>query len=223
MILRVLAIVASLSFFSFSFSRSPILSPARAARIDSAAVSTATREGRLAVFDDAWSTINDRYYDRTFHGLDWDGQRLVFRSRAAETRSSQELYEVLRNMIAPLDDPHTRVFSPEERFDWWHPRFVSIGIAVREVGGLPTVVKVERGSAPQRAGIRAGDVIESVNGAPALSLIKEKLAGNYANASSRYRAFAKIMDGPPESTVHGALPTFSVIGNSANWVFECAG
>src|SRR5918994_997000 len=29
-----------------------------------------TREGRLAVFDDVWSTINQRYYDRNFQGLD---------------------------------------------------------------------------------------------------------------------------------------------------------
>ena len=117
---------------------------------DSALVSTATREGRLAVFDDAWARINERYYDQTFHGVDWDAQRMTFRALAAAADSSQELYAVLRSMIASLNDPHTRVFSPEEKFDWWRPRFVSVGFAIAEIAGLPTVIKVEIGRASCR-------------------------------------------------------------------------
>lgn len=195
-------IVALLFVCSLPFPISPILLSARAARNDAAVVSTATREGRLAVFDDAWSAINERYYDRTFHGLDWDAQRTTFRSLAAETGSGAELYAVLRRMIASLNDPHTRVFAPEEKSDWWHPRFVSIGLAVREVDGLPTVVHVERDSEAQRAGIRAGDEIETVNGTPALSLVKGRLVNSPApTVSERFRAFATVMEGPPETSV----------------------
>ena len=109
---RMLALLTALSFFSLPFTTVPFPS-SRAERNDAAAVSTATREGRLAVFDDAWSRINERYYDHSFHGLDWDAQRATFRSLAAEAGSSEELYAVLRRMIAVLDDPHTRVFAPE--------------------------------------------------------------------------------------------------------------
>src|SRR5882762_7266401 len=142
---------------------------------ESAAVSTSTREGRLVVFDDAWSAINQRYYEPGFNGLDWNAQRTTYRSLAAAANSSEELYSVLRRMIAPLNVPHTRVFTPEEKFDWWRPRFVTTGIAIREVDGLPTVVEVERDSVPRRAGVRAGDQIESVDGNPALSLINQRL------------------------------------------------
>jgi carboxyl-terminal processing protease len=168
---------------------------------DSAVISASTREGRLAIFDDAWSTINERYYDRGFHGLDWDSQRTTFRLLAAEASTSRELYAVLRRMIAPLNDPHTRVFAPEEKFDWWHPRVVTIGMAVREVGGLPIVVKVEAGSPPERAGIRVGDLIENVNGEPALSQVGSRLPSASSSASLRHRAFAKLLDGPPETLV----------------------
>jgi carboxyl-terminal processing protease len=102
-------------------------------------------------------------------------------------------------MIAPLNDPHTRVFAPEEKFDWWRPRFVTAGIAVREVDGLATVVEVERNSEPQRAGVRAGDVIETVNGEPAITLINGRLSNRMS--SSRYRAFATLLEGPPGSLV----------------------
>lgn len=186
----------------FPFSSFPPVRSAIASR-DSAVVSTATREGRLAVFDDAWGRINERYYDRKFHGLDWDAQRTAFRSLAADANSNQELYAVLRRMIAALNDPHTRVFAPEEKFDWWRPRFVTTGVRVAEVEGQPTVVQLERGSAPQRAGVRVGDVIETVNGVPALSLVKDRLEKftEPARASTRFRVFAKLLDGPIDMPV----------------------
>src|ERR1051325_7991824 len=169
------------------FSRSP----------ESALVSTATREGRLAVFDDAWGRINERYYDQTFHGLDWDAQRMTFRSQAAKAESTQELYAVLRRMIATLNDPHTRIFAPDEKFDWWRPRFLSVGFATAEIAGLPTVIKVDQNSAAQRAGLRAGDIVESIDGEPALSLVKNRLTNlSDPSASARFRVFAKLFDGP---------------------------
>lgn len=194
------ALLLSIGFPVPLFPSSP--APLTAYR-DSPAVSTATRAGRLAVFDDAWARINERYYDRNFHGLDWDAQRSTFRNLAADANSNQELYSVLRRMIASLNDPHTRVFAPDEKFDWWRPRFVTAGLAIAEVEGLPTVVKLERGSAPQRAGVRVGDVIETVNGNPALSLVKDRLR-NFAapaRASTRFRVFAKLLDGPAETSV----------------------
>ena len=59
---------------------------ARAVRDDSKLVSTATVEGRLAVFDDVWETIQDRYYDPKFHGIDWQAKRTTFRPVAARLR-----------------------------------------------------------------------------------------------------------------------------------------
>jgi carboxyl-terminal processing protease len=170
--------------------------------LHSRVVSTSTPEGRLAVFDDAWSTINTRYYDRDFHGLDWEAQRTTFRSVAAQANSSEQLYAILRQMISSLNDPHTRVFSPTEKFDWWRPRFVTIGLGLREIAGLPTVVHVERNSGPDREGVRVGDVIETINGEPALSLVSRRLEPSISpDASSHSRAFATLIEGPPDTLV----------------------
>ena len=162
-----------------------------------------TRAERLAVFDDVWSTINQRYYDRHFQGLDWQAQRTNYRDLAAKAETNQELYSVLRRMIASLNDSHTRVFAPEERFDWWRPRFITIGISVSEVSGAPVVVQVEPDSAPHRAGIRVGDVIETVNAQPALTVIERRLGDTIASSTgaSRMRAFSSVLDGAPASTV----------------------
>ena len=171
---------------------------------DSRIVSTATREGRLAVFDDVWETVRDRYYDPTFHGVDWQAERAKYRLLAAEARSTEEFYGVLRRMLAALRDPHTRVFAPDEKVDWRHPRFISVGISVREVGGAPVVVSVERGSEAERAGLRAGDVITSIDNEPALAVFARRLkeqAVSPTRAFARLQVMAKLFEGAPDSAV----------------------
>jgi len=165
-------------------------------------VSTATPEGRLAVFDDVWDTVNSRYYDPNFHGLDWDAQRTVFRAQAMKAQSGAELYAVVRNMIASLNDPHTRAFAPDEKSDWWRPRLVTTGCAIAEVDGKPTVVRVERDSAAERQGLQAGDIIETVDGKEGLTIIRERLANltKPNSASARSRVFAKLLDGPAQTS-----------------------
>lgn len=175
---------------------SPVLPPAVRAN-ENSTVSTATRAGRLAVFDDAWSTIHQRYYDRTFRGLDWESQRTTYRALASEANSAEQLYAVLRRMIGLLNDPHTRVFSPEEKFDWWRPRIITTGLIVREIEGHATVVQVEANSAPHRAGIRIGDVIKSVNGEAVASVIGRRLQAG----TSRSRVFASLLEGAVSTSV----------------------
>lgn len=169
-----------------------------------ALVSTETREGRLAVFDDVWETIHERYYDASFNGLDWEAVRARFRPLASEAKSSAEFYTVLRRMIGSLRDAHTRVYAPEEKFDWQHPRIISTGISVREVDGLPVVVAVESDSPAERAGLKVGDIITSVDDEPALKLFAERLSdatGASTVQSARVRAMAGLLGGIPESVV----------------------
>lgn len=175
---------------------------------NAAAVSTETREGRLAVFDDVWATINERYYDAQFHGLNWEIQKVNFRGLAAEAGSSRELYVVLRRMIASLGDSHTRIYPPDEKFDWWRPRFVTIGATVKEVEGRAVIGQVQKDSAAERGGLRAGDLIESINGQSANALVNSKLAGltapgvkSTSATTSRFRAFASLLDGRAGTSV----------------------
>lgn len=156
-----------------------------------------TEEGRLAVFDDAWQTIRERYYDPSLGGIDWSELRERFRPRAAEAESNAELYAVLRRMLSALHDAHTRVYAPEEKFDWQHPRYLGVGVSVREVAAQPTVVAVERDSAAARAGLRAGDVIKSIDGENALDVFKRKLNEQSLStvAATRLRAMATLFEG----------------------------
>lgn len=171
---------------------------------DPSVVSTATLEGRLAVFDDVWETIQTRYYDPTLNGIDWLSKRNEFRPAAAKATSAYELYDVMRQMIASLRDPHTRVYAPDQKFDWWNPRYVTVGLTVREIQGLPIVVQVQSGSAADRIDIRPGDAIVSIDGVPVADVISDRLEnfGARADGSTRYRTVATLFDGPAGTSVN---------------------
>ena len=175
----------------------------RAARDDSSLVSTTTTEGRLVVFDDAWETIQDRYYDPNFRGIDWQAKRTTFRPAAARANGTHEFYDVLRQMIASLKDAHTRVYSPDEKFDWWNPRFVTVGLTTREVQGVPTVLQIDPASAAAKTEVRPGDVIVSIDDVPAADFVTQRLAasGLSRDSDARYRAMATLFDGPAGTSV----------------------
>ena len=174
-----------------------------AAPDDPPVVSTSTPEGRLAVFDDVWETIQSRYYDPRLNGADWQAKRNEFRPAAAKANSVYEFYEVLRQMLASLKDAHTRVYSPDEKFDWWSPRYVTVGLTIREIDGAPIVLQVESGSAAAKTDIRPGDQITSVDGVPVARIITNRLenVGGHVEGPARYRAIATIFDGQAGTSV----------------------
>ncbi|HKY43256.1 MAG TPA: S41 family peptidase [Pyrinomonadaceae bacterium] len=175
----------------------------RTARDDSTLVSTTTVEGRLAVFDDVWETIQGRYYDPKFRGIDWQAKRTEFRPLAARANTSQEFYEVLRQMIGTLKDSHTRVYSPDEKFDWWNPRYVTVGVTTREVEGTPTILQIESGSAAARTDMRPGDLIVSIDDVPVADFVTQRLAasGLSRDSDARFRTVATLFDGPVGTSV----------------------
>lgn len=202
-ILRLSLVTLLLSFPLLNiptFPSHPVASAAEGSNL----ISTATRAGRLAVFDDAWEMVRTHYYDRTLHGLDWQQERARFRTLAAEASSSAEFYAILRRMLSQLRDAHTRVFAPAEKFDWRRPRFVSVGVSVREVNRAPVVVKVEPDSEAERAGLRSGDLLLSLDGEDALTVFARRLrdqGDSSTVAAARIQAMAKLFDGAVDSSV----------------------
>src|SRR5919202_1639579 len=83
------------------FALAPFLPSTRlAAHADKpAAEYSSTPEGRLRVFDEVWEQVRQRYFDPSFHGVDWQGLRLELRPRAAEAHGEAELYALLRGKL----------------------------------------------------------------------------------------------------------------------------
>lgn len=157
-----------------------------------------SREQSLAIFDDVWQTILDRYYDPNLRGVNWLTQRTTLRDRAATAKNPDELYGILRFMLGELRDSHTRIYSPTEKSDWRSPKVVSVGLSVREIEGLPTVTGVEKDSFAEKSGFRVGNIITTVDGVSVASAINRKISeqrGASTTAAGKLRAVATIFEG----------------------------
>ena len=129
-------------------------------------------------------------------------KRTTFRPAAARASGAHEFYEVVRQMIGSLRDAHTRVYSPEEKFDWWNPRFVTTGLTIREIDGLPIVVGIDPGSAVAGQDIHLGDSIVSVDTVPVSEFIAQRLKNsNSAEGLTRSRVIATLLEGTAASKV----------------------
>lgn len=160
-------------------------------------------EDRLAVFDVVWQVVGERYYDPQLRGVDWAAQRAKYRPQAAQARDNTEFYAVLRQMINALQDSHTRIFAPSEKFDWQKPRYIGVGLTVREIAGQPVVVSVESDTAAARAGLRVGDVIDTIDDSSALEVFARRQSEQAASTpmAARLRAMATLFSGADGSLV----------------------
>lgn len=173
-------------------------------------VTTATREGRLIVFDETWRTIRERYYDPALHGVNWDELRARLRPLAADASGETEFYTVLRRLTSRLRDAHTRVFAPDERFDWQRPTYITVGVSLREIAGQIIVTAIERDGEAARGGVRAGDELLSIEGEPVAQAFARRLTeevGASTELAARQQAAARLFKGARDTFVTAVFAT----------------
>lgn len=145
---------------------------------------TPDRAERLRLFDHVWRAISEGYHDDKFNGVDWRAQRQIFRPLAEMAATRAELYLILRRMIGTLGDAHTRIYSPEEGFDRYHPTGLTVGVTVRPVEGRATITSVEPESEAARAGLRAGYQILRIDGLTVEQLL-DRIRREFVSSSTR--------------------------------------
>lgn len=138
---------------------------------------------RQAVFDEVWTTIKQNYVYRTgtenafyvgLEGIDWGAVRAEYEPRALAAESDDAFYTVMAEMVAVLDDDHSRFLSPEEarqddEANAGEATYTGIGAAV--IRGLDparsgTVLYVYPDSPAEAAGIQVRDRIVGIDGQP---------------------------------------------------------
>ncbi len=129
---------------------------------------------KRAVFDEAWSTLNKRYFDASFHGRDWAALREAWTPYIEGAATPDELRRDINLLIGELDASHSGINgggAPALRVGDLGLRFergayeAGKGLIVREVIAL--------GPAAIEGSIKRGDVLLAVNGqalAPGVNL-----------------------------------------------------
>ena len=142
------------------------------ARNPPAATTTAPPGGTTAPAGDATGPPPEGYLDDTvelirrsaFYAdrVDWPAARAEARRRAGATREGT--YDAIRWVLSELGDGHSFLLTPEEVRAAESGSERSFGLTA--LFPERVVVDLEPGGGAERAGVRVGDVVESVDGGP---------------------------------------------------------
>ena len=71
---------------------------------------------RKQVFDEAWRTIQNRFYDPEFHGQDWNKLRKKYEPRAMAASTNQDFRMLFNEMLGQINASHMGLYGsgPEE-------------------------------------------------------------------------------------------------------------
>ena len=91
-------------------------------------------------------------------------------------------HAIVRGMVRFVDESHTYFLDPQQYSDYqsWSRgdnKYVGIGISVSARGTEPRIVEVYEDTPAQRAGLRPGDVLLSVNGQSVSGLQLDEMTG----------------------------------------------
>ncbi|KZN58492.1 serine hydrolase [Pseudoalteromonas luteoviolacea] len=68
------------------------------------------------IFDYFWHTFNDYYAFFSLRDVDWQAQYDLYRPQITHAMSDDELFDVLAEMVAPLQDMHVTISSSQQEF-----------------------------------------------------------------------------------------------------------
>jgi carboxyl-terminal processing protease len=161
----------------------------------------ADRQRRQEAFEIVWQTVKEYHYDPAFGGVDWDKVKEEFAPRVALARNDRELHLLLQQMLNRLGQSHFTIIPPEDipaeepddapdegpddagkdapkrRFNAEGQRLTEqlthgIGIDLRLINGAAVLTRVDPASSAERAGLRPGFEIRSINGRSMRSILQ---------------------------------------------------
>jgi C-terminal peptidase prc len=69
-------------------------------------------EDRRQILEEVWRTVKEKYLYPDFHGLDWNAIHEEYRARLEEEQTRDQFYAMMVEMVARLDDQHSRFEPP---------------------------------------------------------------------------------------------------------------
>ena len=163
-----------------------------------------TRAQRLQAFDAVWNTVEERYHDPAYNGVDWKAVGARYRPLALAAPDDDAFWDVLDRMAGELHDSHTRVESPRQVQLRERDEAITLGFIFSPLAGKLAVTTVEPESDAWWAGVRPGMLLAQIEGKPAQAEYDELLAHTRSASTDRARHFnvlRRLMNGPEGSKV----------------------
>jgi len=148
-----------------ALSKAPIASGKEEKRPFRAKMDMDVHAYRTQVFDEAWRTINDRFYDPNFHGQDWKALRAKYEPWALAASTHNDFQLLFNEMLGQVNASHMglRGSGPEET---QRETTGLLGIEVKNHSKGVQITSIVKGSPADReeSKLNVGDKIMSVNG-----------------------------------------------------------
>ena len=165
---------------------------------------TLGREARERAFDFVWNTIDKRYHDPAFNGVDWKAVAARYRPLALSAADDDAFWDVLDRMAGELHDSHTRVEPPKQVALRKRDQSISLGFVFLPLDGKLVVTRVGPLSDAYWAGVRPGMLVVAIDGEPAAGAYAQLLARTRSASTPRARHFdvlRRLIVGPEGSHV----------------------
>lgn len=132
-------------------------------------VRAALQDSPKATLDQVWQLVNREYVDGSFNKQDWLAVRQTLLTK--DYTSREEAYTAIRQALEKLGDPYTRFMDPkqfEALTNQTSGEVTGIGIRMElnEQTKKLTIIEAIENSPALKAGIKAGDWIEAIDGKP---------------------------------------------------------
>jgi len=115
-------------------------------------------------FEAVWNTINNKYYDPTFGGVDWVAVRKKYEPQIASARSDGEFNDLLSRMLKEIKISHLSILDLKNLDKLLARAEVSRGLALRDLDNQVVVTRIIGESSAAVAGLRTGFVVKAIDG-----------------------------------------------------------
>lgn len=117
-------------------------------------------------FDVVWKTVNDKYFDPRFGGVNWAAIRKEYEPQIATVRGDVEFRELLGRMLSEIKISHLRILDLETLDKQLARAVLTRGLALRDLDNQVVVTRTIDGSPAVTAGLRPGFVVKAIDGIP---------------------------------------------------------
>ena len=122
---------------------------------------------KMEVLSEAWSLIHENFFDPNFHGVNWDAVKTSYEPYIAGAQTPDEERRLISLMLGELNASHSGISAPIDREAATTGRLgIRFDRAEYENGGKLKITEVVPLGPAALAGIKVGDVIVAVDGAP---------------------------------------------------------